>query len=346
MQSGGRLFDEGMYGCIFTPHLKCEDKSKNPPTDETDTTLTKLILAPAANHEWTIMKKIQKIPLWKNYFVASESSPCVPALIQKEKDLDNCSILDDHKLSDFRIINLPYAGVPLTSYRFNVQSFDFMSFIIHLIEAGALLNLFGIVHRDIHQGNILIDGEQVPRIIDYNLSILLNQPVTLKMLKHKYDFNLGQEPPDSTLVNAINQGYKYQKVIDSIIQKKSIMKKIRNVLSVTESDQSKALETFYMKSKSVKVGDEVLWFNSYWTKIDSWALGVNIVDLISKLILWPDFSKTYRKISPKLVPVLKKMCEVDPRNRFDCVQALNELAPNSFIIRKYSKPWLDKVQPK
>jgi serine/threonine protein kinase len=218
-----------------------------------------------------------------------------------------------------------------------------MNFIIHFIEAGALLNLFGIVHRDIHQGNILIDNEEVPRIIDYNLSILVNDTINIDMLKHKYEYNLGQEPPDSTLVNAVYMKYKYDKVIDSLIYKKSIMKKIRNILNITIEEQEDSLNNFYNDSKSAKIGDEISWFNNYWTKIDSWAIGVNIVDLISKLLLWPEFSKTYKKISPILIPILKKMCEVNPRKRIDCVQALNQLSPNSFIIRKYAKPWLNKV---
>jgi serine/threonine protein kinase len=341
---GGKLFDQGVYGCIFTPPLECENKSQNPSEESSNSTiLSKLILAPAANQEWTIMKKIQKIPLWKNYFVVSESSPCIPAPIQKDKNITDCKVLDNYSLSNFRIINLPYAGTPLTTYRININTFDFMAFITHFIEAGALLNLFGIVHRDIHQGNILIDNEQIPRIIDYNLSILVNQPITIDKLKHKYNFNLGQEPPDSTLVNAVYTGYKYQNVINSIIYKKAIMKKIRNILGITETEQEASLESFYLKSKSLKSGDEVSWFNNYWTKIDSWAIGVNIIDLISKLILWPEFSQKFRKISPKLIPILKRLCEVDPRKRIDCVQALNALSPNSFIIRKYSKPWLSKI---
>lgn len=345
MQSGGNLFDEGMYGCIFTPPLKCEDTTKNPSDESSDKILSKLILTSAANHEWTIMKKIQKIPLWKNYFIVSESSPCIPASIQKDNDLNKCEILQEYnfKLSNFRIINLPYGGTPLTTYRINLSSFDFMTFLIHFIEAGALLNLFGIVHRDIHQGNILIDQEQVPRIIDYNLSILINDNITLSMLKHKYDYNLGQEPPDSTIVNAVHLGYNYQKVINSIVQKKSIMKKIRNILGISETMQSDDLETFYLKSKSLKAGDEVGWFNNYWTKIDSWAIGVNIVDLISKLSLWPEFSSSFKKNSHKILPILRKMCEVDPRKRIDCVQALNAISPNSFIIRRYAKPWIAKV---
>jgi serine/threonine protein kinase len=339
---GGKLFDEGMYGCIFTPPLKCKDNKKQ--YDESDKSLSKLIIKEYADKEWSIMAKIRKIPIWKNYFIVSET-PCIPAPIQKERDLALCPPLADsnYKLSDFRILTMPYGGTPLTSYRVQLSNFDFMGFVIHFIEAGALLNLFGIVHRDIHQGNILVDNEQVPRIIDYNLSILVESKVTLGELKHKYDANLAQEPPDSTLVNAVQQGYNYEKVINSIITRKQILKKIRTMLGVTIEEQWDSLESWYNKSKAAKVGDEVAWFNNYWRTIDSWAIAVNIIDFISKLSLWPEFSAILNKVRGKLFPVLRLMCEVNPKRRIDCVQALNMLAPNSFIIRKYSKDWLVKV---
>jgi len=344
VMDGGRLFDEGMYGCIFTPPLKCKDNKKQSTVryDESDISLSKLIIKEYANKEWAVMAKIKKIPLWKNYFIVSET-PCVPAPIQKDRDLALCSPLADYKLSDFRILTMPYGGTPLTFYRVQLADFDFMGFVTHLIEAGALLNLFGIVHRDIHQGNILVDNEQVPRIIDYNLSILVESTVTLGELKHKYDANLAQEPPDSTLVNAIQQGYNYEKVINSIIDKKQILKKIRTMLGISIKTQWESLEEWYFMSKAAKAGDEVAWFNKYWRTIDSWAIGVNIVDFISKLSLWPEFSATLNKVRPKLFPVLRRLCEVNPMRRIDCVQALNMLSPNSFIIRKYSKEWLAKV---
>lgn len=342
MLSGGKLFDEGMYGCIFTPPLECKNKMKKS-FDETDfPALSKLILTDAANIEYAISKVIRQIPLWKNYFVVSESI-CEPALIQKDKELYDCSVIDDHKLSDFRILNMPYGGVPLNTYRINLQSLDFMAFITHFIESIALLNLFGIVHRDIHQGNILVDNNEVPRIIDFNLAIPVESKVTSNKLRHKYDYITAQEPPDSTLVNAVMLGFNADSIIETIIDKKPILKKIRSVLGITSREQLESLEKFYQDSKSVKIGDSVKWFNTYWRTIDSWAVGVNIVDLITKLSLWPEFSTTLKKISPRLFPVLRRLCAVSPLNRIDCVQALNYLKPNSFIIRRYGKAWLNRV---
>ena len=342
MLSGGKLFDEGMYGCIFTPPLECKTTTKKTLEESEFPALSKLILKDAADLEYSISKVIRQIPLWKNYFVVSESI-CEPAPIQKEKELYDCAVLDNNKLSDFRILSMPYGGVPLNTYRISLQSFEFMDFVIHFIESIALLNLFGIVHRDIHQGNILVDNNQVPRIIDFNLAIPVQSTVTSNKLRHKYDFVLAQEPPDSTLVNAVMTGFNGERVIESIIDKKPIIKKIRNILGVNAQDQQRSLDKFFRDSKSVKAGDSAKWFKTYWRTIDSWAVGVNIIDLISKLSLWPEFTTTLKKISPKLYPVLRRLCEVSPTKRIDCVQALNYLNPNSFIIRKYGKPWLNKV---
>ena len=72
---GGRLFDEGLYGCIFTPTLDCKPGSRRGSITEDKDALhppiSKLILSDDAELEFSISKMIRKIPLWKNYFVVS-----------------------------------------------------------------------------------------------------------------------------------------------------------------------------------------------------------------------------------------------------------------------------------
>ena len=213
MLSGGKLIDEGLYGCIFSPPLTCKDKPKQIAHTSDILDYSKIIDTKYAEREFSIAKTISKIPLWKNYFLISESI-CTPANKQKDKDFNDCSVLQDEKLSNFKILKMPYGGQPLNVYRFNVQTLDFMAFVKHIIEAGALLNLFGIVHRDIHHGNILVDENDVPRIIDFNLSIFVEKEITSSMLKHQYSYQTSQEPPDSTLVNAIQLGYKPDNIIN------------------------------------------------------------------------------------------------------------------------------------
>jgi serine/threonine protein kinase len=345
MLSGGRLFDEGGYGCIFTPPLLCKNKKSNASLDDTSfMPISKLLLKEYADIEYSIAEFIHKIPLWKNYFLVSESI-CEPAAAsqQTESELKDCDLLENHKLSEFRLLTMPFGGIPLLLFKFQLRNFDFMSFISHFIEAIALLNLFGVVHRDLHQGNILVDQNNVPRIIDFNLAIRVHVKIAPNLLRHQHNPNIGQEPPDSVLVNAIYYGYDPQKVIDSIVSKKTIIKKVSNILEVPLPTMHEQLEQFLEQSKSVKAGDDITWFQTYWRTIDSWAVGINIIDMISKLILWPEFLPTYRQIKPKLLPVLRRLCAVSPVERIDCIQALKYLHPNSFIIRKYGKAWLDKV---
>jgi serine/threonine protein kinase len=218
-----------------------------------------------------------------------------------------------------------------------------MEFTTHLIKAGALLNLFGIVHRDIHQGNILIDTDQVPRLIDFNLAVPVERPLTAGTLSHTYSLDIAQEPPDSTLVNAISHSRSYSTIIDSIIFKKHIMKKIQLILGVTSQEMYYAFKQFYSKSISVKAGDTVAWFHMYWRKIDSWAIGINLVDLISRLSILPAFEPMLDQYKQKLFPLLKRMCAVSPIDRIDCVQALYYLDPTHFIIKKYAAAWMAKV---
>jgi serine/threonine protein kinase len=284
---------------------------------------------------------VHKIPLWKNYFVVSETI-CDPEPIQKDTDISKC-IDKPHLIVNYRILTMPFGGQAMSSFRFNVKGFDFMSFIKHFLECGALLNLFGVVHRDIHQGNILINNEFVPRIIDFNLAIPVNSDVTMEDLSHKYEYSIAQEPPDSVLVNAIAHKVKADKVIYDVTFKRPTMKQIKNLLGITNQAMADELEEFYMKSKSVKAGDTQRWFELYWRTIDSWAFGVNLVDLISRLSLWPAFGIIWKGSQGKVMPILRRLCEVSPLKRIDCVQALNHLDPNSFIIRKYGRAWLAKV---
>jgi serine/threonine protein kinase len=342
---GGKLFDEGLYGCIFTPPLDCKPGSRRgsdtADKDVLNPQVSKLILSDDAEIEFSISKMIRRIPLWKNYFVVSESI-CAPALVQKDKDISKC-IDNPRDIVKYSVLTMPFGGNPMSTFRFNVRGFDFMSFVKHFLECGALLNLFGVVHRDIHQGNILIDNEFVPRIIDFNLAIPVNSSVVVEDLSHKYEYSIAQEPPDSALVNAIAHGFKADRVIQAVTFKRPTMKQIKNLLGISNQEMADELEEFYTKSKAVKAGDTLRWFQIYWRTIDSWAFGINLVDLISRLSLWPEFSASWKKSQDKMLPILRRLCAVSPVKRIDCVQALNYLDPSSFIIRKYGRAWLAKV---
>ena len=334
---GGKLKDEGGYSCIFSPPLKCKDTPLTISDVSDDLTYGKLMKIKDADKEFNIANIISKIPnikgipLWKNYFVVSESI-CSPSINQTDKDLSKCEVLKDHKMSEFKLTMMPFRGIALDVYMYH-KNFDFDAFALHLIEAGALLNLFGIVHKDLHKGNVLVDKHDVPRIIDFNLSIDIRGALHLR--PHSHSYKLTQEPPDYTIINAINlrKGYNMNVVITNIC-KKSIIKDISLLLNISYDDIFNSITRYYEDINNTPRSDSEKWFIDYWSKIDSWSIGVIIVQII---II------TNNNISQTMKNMLKKMCAVNPNERIDCVQALRYLNPENFIVKKYGENWFSKA---
>lgn len=347
MLSGGKLLDQGLYGCVFVPSLKCKLGTEQRLSKDEDTQfdgLSKLIPEDDAKQEFQISKRIHRIPFYKQYFAVTESM-CNPSPIQKEPDIEDCNVIKDN--DDFpymRLLRMPYSGKPLHNVALSSTTFQLRAFAIHIIAGGALMNLFGIVHRDLHQGNVLVDSHNVPRIIDFNLSIPVRSgKVDVSELSHKYDVMITQEPPDSTLVNAIAHGESASRVIHDICFKKPIINKIVSLLGISKKEMFITLMNFYKKSKSLRMGDIEKWFSLYYRVIDSWAIGAILVELIMKLSLWSSFSSKIQGDVKMLLPILRRMCAVHPIERIDCVQALQMIDPDHIVIRRYSKKWLEIV---
>jgi serine/threonine protein kinase len=344
---GGRLLDQGMYGCVFTPALKCKGASVKP--DQEDPfypPVSKLTLIDDAKQEFAVSEIIRKLPDWKRYFAVSESI-CEPSPKQTEKELDECEVLNDTPLSEFRILSMPYRGAPIYRHRFQIKEFDFIAFVRHLLEAGSMMALFGIVHRDLHLGNILVDHKQVPRIIDFNLSVrVLVDSITPAMISHTFKPQLIQEPPDSALVMGISAGHPSERIIQSIMRNKWILTKIQSLFGISKEDMAEKLRELCKRSDPIQNGDTVAWFRRYWSKIDSWSIGVMIIDRLSTFTLWPEFGTMMESSRIKLNPILRKMCAIHPAERIDCVEALEMLDPTNYVLRNYGKAWLEKIKGK
>lgn len=322
--------------------MKCKGDPVVLKEDPDHPPLSKITLKSHADKEYKIAEIIRDIPFYRNYYAVAEAI-CDAATTQTDPDIDRCDVLEDHSQGKFKLLSMYNYGEPL-DYMRPSRTFDVMRFVIHLVEAGALLNLVGIVHRDIHHGNILVDKHNVPRLIDFNLSVMTENRVTPSHLLHEHTVMVEQMSPDATLVNAIAMGHTNgYKVIESILTKRHIIKKIDTMLNVSQHVMKKDLTYLYEKSKSIPAGDSVAWFHAYWRKIDSWAIGVNILQFLSRFALWSEMDTLLAPHKPALFPVLRRMCEVSPLKRIDCVQALYQLNPDSFIIKRYAKGWLEKV---
>ena len=337
-QTGGKLVASGQYGCVFVPTLKEKRAVGKLPTNdmvERGVKVDKLMESDEAELEFTIAKQIQKIPHWKHYYLVAESM-FVPARRQTERDIKDCEPVHDEKLEELRILRMTYGGTPLNKFTMKFHSFEFDKFVMRMLESVALMTLYGISHMDLHAGNILVDNRSRPRIIDFNLSVdsKMRGSVVSKV-SHMYEPSLMQEPPDCVLVNAKarrNDGDVVPDsltVIEDILSKKTILKTARAVLGVTEREQRRGMMEFLNSSKAAQEGDIELWFRTYWRMNDSWAIAANITLIIGRMMLFRQFDERWNGEVTRITGVLQKMMKTNPRQRYDAVQALKELYPQS-----------------
>jgi serine/threonine protein kinase len=347
MQGQSHLLQEGVYGCIFTSKLHCKKNSVvvvDPSKDiRKGIKVNKLLLIGEADTEISISKRINKIPYANHYFIVSESI-CEPAAKQTEAGLNKCTIVEGHSLTDFRILSIPYGGVDMKQYKPDVSRFSLTYFFSHLVEAGALMNLFGIVHSDLHEGNVVMDSHGVPRIIDFNISLyILHREDIMRKLSHLHNLDIVQESPDCVLINAIQSGMEAYSVMESISAKKKGLSDITSILAYSQSEMKKDLYEFYRQSESAQSGKLMEWFDSHWHTIDSWSIAYMIIQRWKTMLVFPSFMKKLEDDSKKdrMVGVLRKMLHVNPFKRIDCVQALAEWNPSHHILTlPVAKKWL------
>lgn len=350
-QTGGNLYDEGSYGCVFIPPLLCvgekgRDAGAGAGAIAGEPRLDKLLKKEDADQEYAIALAIQRIPLWRQYMSVPDSL-CTPAPLSQQRDpeLADCKLIGKLPLGKMRLLRSSFAGLPLSHLKFDISSFSFYDFMVHLLEGVSLLSLFGIVHRDLHLGNMLVDKANVPRIIDFNLAVSVRDPAAASArMHHVYMPELLQVSPDWCLVNAVSSGKDGRRVIDDMFRRNVHYKMLQALLGIPQSAQEESLRTFYEKSRSAQAGDLGLWFRSYWRMIDAWSVGSALSYVLSKLLLWPSFQATdYRVHKEVILKVLTRLTAFSPLDRIDSVQALAMLNPDSYVLRKYAGAWLEKV---
>ena len=207
------MIDEGAYGCVFRPGIKCGDGAI-----DSSNYISKIQKKKERTmNEPVIGKRItEKIKHSSRYF-APALSVCDATMTKINKnELGKCKAIRDKKREDeFVSIKIKYVGKDnLDDNMVKHQKKDRGSFLLHmmdthqyLVEAIAELEKEKIVHHDIKSNNVMYsDSQNVPIIIDFGVSFQLKDLYKEDTLQDIFFTAYEKYPPwcfEITLIAAI-----------------------------------------------------------------------------------------------------------------------------------------------
>jgi serine/threonine protein kinase len=343
MMEGGKLIGQGTYGCIFDPPLLCKKKQF------TKGDIGKLTTSDDLEREKNAYKILQSIEESKNYFILPDAS-CSPRILdnQVESDINKCKLIQKANPTDLKQVAMDYGGKDLAKLSITSKdSIPFFTLMKRLLEAGALMVLHGFVHFDIHAGNIVINKNNIPKLIDWGQSFSKDE-ISLESISERWKIltpEYSAEPPEVTFLTAIDDynNYSFEEAMLQLMPKKLVLHKIEKILGVPIRTQLTNLGKFFRSSQAFQEKDIVKLWKLYYPGFDSWAIGVLLLDCLNILMFSYEFieGSEWKLKKTIVVDILKKMLHTNPKERIDCVEALSMLDPVNDIYNKYGVEWVE-----
>jgi hypothetical protein len=352
-QKGGSILGQGVYGCIFTPPLKCFGSTRKP----TPGKLGKLTEKGDVQSEILAAKLFAKRPESKKYMILPELDTfCTrpaPLSEQTEKDIIQCDEpLKRNKFEEMVQFEVPYGGKTLHSITtlqtmtLMVNEFPFYDFMRDMLEIGAYIVIHGFIHNDLHSKNILLNKTYHPRLIDFGRSYTshsITEEFVYMNLISGYEPALGQIPPELTVIDGIDAKVPLNKILDDIRKEKSTIDNAEKVLGINRYQQTAELSLFLKSTNTFQAGDWTAFMRLYWPVVDSWAIGHGLLSILRKLLGSKQFAESseWKKRGPLVKNILRGLVKTSPRDRMDCVEALAMYDPMNAVLSSSSgKAWM------
>jgi serine/threonine protein kinase len=356
VQAGGKLIGKGAYGCIFNPPLVCLGQKKPRLGWKTDK-LGKMTDIIDIKNEIAAAKLFKSVPNAKHYCVLPElDSICKPSPMttQKESGLAECDALERYGDKNMMQYEVEYGGKTLKfrlqTTDFAAADFPFFDFMGKLLEVGAFLALHGFIHNDLHNNNIVMGKGYQPRLIDFGRSYAYNA-IDKRMVEELssviYNPEIAVVPPEITAHHGLNDGIPLDTILKDLFSKKSGLINAEKVLGMSRGQQILDLKAFYENSRSAQAKDWVSFYKTYWSVVDSWAIGSDLLGILRRLVLSKQFtdSKEWQQKQAVVKDVLRGLLQASPKKRMDCVEALALYDPmNDLVSGASGKAWLDRLE--
>jgi hypothetical protein len=261
---GGELINQGSYGCIYKPGLKCNVEKEEKREGE----LTKLqILNEFSIKEMEIGKKImEEYP--KDYM--EDFSPIIESCVdidvkEIETDIKSCEALRGerekivlNRMKDEGKETLSEVLINTKSKKISVRQYFYT--LLKVLESVERLNKIGIIHLDIKGNNIMYNERMGrPKIIDFGLSLDIEKIEEQEkdvFFTYAYDY----EPwcIDLTIITyIIKKKKKEEKIEEGEIMKviEDYVRNNSNVLEEKKEGYEEELKEYFKKSIGKTYGE-------------------------------------------------------------------------------------------
>ncbi len=364
---GGYLLGQGTYGCIFDPPLVCEDEvQQRRRASAKKRMLGKVTLPEDYDIEEQATLRIRTIPNYENYFLPADiDTRFKPKAISEQKDTDvwKCGFLRrevGYDMAQTVHFKLKYGGVDSYSFICNPrtekscstpeENLNWKGFIEHLLEAGALLALYQMVHYDIHRANILITPKTgLPKLIDFGQAFY-TENITKDVPDGRWKrVTPGEpisefEPPEVTMSTLLRKGLTSVEAYGQIIRFKEPLRKMESMVGMSREVQGREFAEFWRDSGAAREGDWTKLFQYYWPTFDAWNIGAVLLHLLEICRIRKGIAESadFRAAEPRFKEVLRGLLRLSPKRRLDCVEALNVWNPENKVVQsERGQAWLE-----
>ncbi len=356
-QVGGKLLGVGAYGCAFMPPLLCKGETR--PVGSR--IVGKLGRPKDLQKDFLKLKYIsENVPLADKYFtVTRDKELCEPAIKQIENpdEIQRCyrdvDTLASYPMKDLKLLRMTYGGKPLDMIGAINRYTNYWKFGKHLLEGLTLLMVRGIVHADLHDGNVLINSDGLPYIADFGNAYFIRDNKDIKITELEYLFRrhydyleqitrYTQEPPEVPLFNGFFGNTDINTVIDNLFKyRPKLVSNLQIILGKTRSDMYKEIEEYRSKTRYFERDPNLVeWWKLHWHTYDCWGGGYILLNIMADMMkLGVNFDKMskYNDMKRALLGLLN----------FNCIKRLNPAqalaiwdSPDNTIIKRYAKKWL------
>jgi hypothetical protein len=303
-----RYLDEGSYGCVIKPGIKCIKKIKK-------NTVSKYFID---KKEWLNELKNNKIinKFLKKEHIVKLIDYC--STIKKEKILiEKCKLLNKKTKYIYNII-YEYAGIDL--YNLISKKIKFKEIFLKfdtIFETVKLLSDNNCIHFDIRLPNIVLKNKRL-KLIDYGL--MKSKNIENKYFKNKKE-NIYYLPPE---FNNDNLNYLYIRIIKLIQKNNSIIfynKKKRKQITLVIN--------FILNKLKNKIQIQEIDKN----KIDIYMIGIVLLELLIILNINNNLYLSDNEYN-LILKFIKKLIEPNNKKRYDIDKAYSSYKKLILFIKK------------